>query len=308
MTTEQQEYDLMQGNAASAKNSRQRRMNIIFTIVFAVLAIAIGFLLYTLLTERKDADEMRIALEIQKENLTNELNELYMQYDSLETENDSMNVKIDEEQQKIRNLLAIRESNAKKIQLYDKELKTLRGVLKSFIFQVDSLNQANLQLRAENQQVRNQIREATSVNKQLEDNLKKEQDKVETASVVKVSNIIAEPISDNGSLARRIKRTDKIRVCFTVNENAIAKQGPRKIYLRIGNPSDRVMVKNTGDEFSFEGKSLAYSAFREIEYDGADLPVCIYYEAKSEEITEGTYYVDLYIDGENVGTTSFSLK
>lgn len=308
MTTEQETNDLIIGNDNPVKKKGQRRLNIIFTLVFAVLAIAIGFLIYTLLTERKDADEMKVALEIQKENLTNELNELYMGYDSLQTENDSMNIKIDEEQQKIRNLLAIRESNAKKIQLYDKELKTLRQVMVSFVKQVDSLNTANLQLQAENQQVRTQIKEATTVNKQLEANLKKEQEKVTTASMVKTSNIIAEPISDNGQLSRRTKRTDKFRVSFTVNENPIAKQGPKKIYLRIGNPEDRVMVRNPGEEFTFEGESLAYSAFREIQYDGVDLPVSIFYEIGDEELLPGTYYVDLYMDGEHVGTTSFSLK
>ena len=308
MTTEQQGPDMIMGNDAPVKNKRQRRLNIIFTIVFIVLTAAIGFLLYSLLTERQESREMQVALEIQKENLTNELNELYMEYDSLQTENVSMNVKIDEEQQKIRNLLSIRESNAKKIQLYDKELKTLRKVMISFVKQVDSLNTANLQLRAENQQVRNQIKEATSVNKTLEANLKKEKEKVETASMVKTSNIVAEPISENGALARRTKRTDKFRVCFTVNENAIAKQGPKNIYLVIGNPDDRLMVKDASNEFTFEGESKIYSAFREVQYDGVDLPVCIFYEIGGEEILPGTYYIDLYMDGEHVGTTSFSLK
>jgi len=308
MTTEQQEYDLMPEATKPGKSSKQRRMNIIFTLVFAALAIAIGFLLYTLLTERKDAEEMRVALEIQKENLTNELNDLYMSFDSLQTENDSMNMRIEQEQQKIRNLLAIRESNAKKIQRYDKELKTLRNVMKDFLVQIDSLNQANLQLRAENKQVRNQIEEATNVNRQLEENLRKEQDKVETASVIKCSNIVAEPITDNGALARRIKRADKIKVSFTVNENPIAERGPKRIYMRIGNPDDRVMVKNPSDEFTFEGESLAYSAFREIEYEGVDVPVSIFYDADEGEIIAGTYYVDLYMDGQHVGTTSFSLR
>ena len=291
-----------------AKNKRQRRLNIIYTLVFSVLTIAIAFLLYSLLTEKKEAKEMQIVLEMQKENLASELNELYMQYDSLQTENDTMNVKIEEEQLKIRNLLSIRESNAKKIQLYQKELTTMKEVMRSFVVQVDSLNKANLELRAENKQVRSRIKEATSVNKQLEENLKKEQKKVETASVVKTTNIVAEPITDKGVLARRTKRTEKFRVCFDVNGNAIAKQGPKKIYLRIGNPDDRVMVKNANEVFTFEGESLAYSAFREIQYDGADLPVCIYYDIADEEILSGTYYVDLYMDGEHVGTTSFSLK
>ena len=308
MTMENELIDNQSGIASPANNKRQRRLNIIFTIVFAILTIAIGFLVYSLLTERNEAKEMQTVLEMQKENLASELNELYMQYDSLQTENDTMNLKIEEEQQKIRNLLAIRESNARKIQLYQKELNTMKEVMRSFVVQVDSLNRANLELRAENQQVKSQIREATSVNRQLEENLKKEQKKVETASVVKTTNVVAEPIMSNGDLSRRTKRTEKFRVCFTVNGNAIAKQGPKKIYLRIGNPDDRVMVKDPGEVFTFEGESLAYSAFREIQYDGVDINVCIYYDIGDEEILPGTYYVDLFMDGEHVGTSSFSLK
>ena len=308
MTTEKELYDNEGGSVNPPKNKRQRSLNIIFSIVFAILIIAIGFLIYSLLTERKESNEMQVVLEMQKETLASELNEMYMQYDSLETENDSMNVKIEEEQLKIRNLLSIRESNAKKIQVYQKELSTLREVMITFVKQVDSLNTANLRLQAENKQVKSQIAEATSVNRQLEENLKKEQDKVETASVVKTSNIIAEPISDNGALARRAKRTDKFRVCCTINENPIAKQGPKKIFLRIANPNDRVMVKNDGNVFTFEDEDLPFSAFREIQYDGVDIPVCIYYDLEGEDILPGTYYVDLYMDEEHVGTTSFSLK
>ena len=57
MTTEQQEYDMVPENRAPAKNIKQRRLNIIFTVVFIVLSIAIGYLLYTLFSERKEAKE-----------------------------------------------------------------------------------------------------------------------------------------------------------------------------------------------------------------------------------------------------------
>ena len=307
MTTEQG-YDIVPESPQPAKNKKQRRLNIVFTIVLSVMLIAIGFLVYSLLTERQESEEMQLVLEMQKENLTAELNDLYIRYDSLQTENDTMNLKIEAEQQKIRNLLAIRESNAKKIQLYEAELKTMRDVMKSFVRQVDSLNRANLELRAENQQVRNQIREAESINRRLESNLRKEQEKVETASVVKTSNIIAEPIMDNGTLSRRTKRTEKFKVSCTVNENPIAKQGPKTIYVRIGNPDDRVMTRDVNNIFEFEGESLVYSAAREFQYDGVDLPVSIFYDIGDEELLPGTYYVDLYMDGEHVGTTSFSLR
>ncbi|MCD6346304.1 MAG: hypothetical protein J7L96_02665, partial [Bacteroidales bacterium] len=287
---------------------RQRRLNVFFIVLFSVLFVVLGYLIYTLVTERADTEEMKLTLEMQKESLTTELNELYASYDTLQTSNDSMNILIQDRQKEIRSLLAIRESNAKKIRIYDEQVKSLRHVLKSYIFQVDSLNQANLRLQAENKAQQDQIRNATSTNRQLEKVNKNLQTQVNKAAVLSALAIRAEPIDANGTIARRLKRTDKIRVCFSLAANAVAKRGLKRVYVRIANPDERVMVKNINEVFDYQGDAIPYSAMREVEYEGDELEVCIYYDADKSEILSGTYYVDLYMDGEQIGTTSFSLR
>jgi len=295
------------GPADPVRRTR-RRIRALFIILLSVMAIVIGYLVYILMIEREESEEMRVTLEMQKESLTFELNELYASYDTLQTSNDSMNVLIEDRQEQIRQLLAIRASNSRKIRIYDEQVKSLRGVLKSYITQVDSLNQANLRLQAENQAQQSQIRRATSANRELEEVNQNLQTQVEKASTLSALMVRAEPIEANGAVARRIRRTEKIRVCFSLAANAIAQRGLKKVYVRIGNPEERVMVKNINESFVFQGESIAYSAVREVEYEGEELPVCIYYNADQNEITTGTYYVDLYMDGERIGTTTFSLK
>ncbi len=290
------------------KSKRQKRLNIVFIILFTLLFGVIAYLVYVLNTERVESEEMKVTLEIQKENLTFELNDLYSSYDSLQTNNDSMNILIEDRQDQIRNLLAIRASNAKKIQVYGEQVKSLRGVLKSYIFQVDSLNQANLRLQAENKVAKNQIKQATTANRQLENRNKDLEGQVEKASVIKALFVRAEPIENNNTIARKIKRTDKIRVSFTLAENPVAKPGLKQIYVRIANPNERLMTKDAANVFSHENESIPYSAMREIEYDGSAIDVSIFYDADDGEIISGTYYVDLYLDGVLVNTTSFSLK
>ena len=279
-----------------------------FIVLFTVLFGVIAYLIYTLSTERVDAEEMKVTLEMQKENLTVELNDLYAAYDTLQTNNDSMNVLIQDRQDEIRNLLAVRASNAKKIQIYSEQVKSLRGVLRDFVFQVDSLNQANLRLQAENKASRDQVKQATNANRALEKNIKSLEGQVEKASVINALFLQAEPIENNGNIARKIKRTDKIKVSFALAENAIAQRGLKQVYVRISNPNERIMTKNASNVFVFQEESIPYSAMREVEYEGVEIPVSIYYEAGDGEIVSGTYYVDLYMDGEWVGTTSFSLK
>jgi myosin heavy subunit len=283
-------------------------LNILLGIFFVVLAGAIIYLMTELSSEKKQAAEMKVTLELQKENLTRELTELNVSFNKLRGDNETMNQRLEQEKQKIQDLLAIKASNSKKIQIYEKEVTSLRSVLKSYIIQVDSLNQANLRLRAENKDVKDRFDEAKNTNKQLEEVNKNLQGKVEMAAVLKALSIVAEPIDDGGTIQKKIKKVQKIRVCFNLGENAVAKKGPRTIYMRIANPSQRIMVKSGTETFTLDGQMVPYSAMREVEYEGSSLEVCIFYETTPAEIVPGTYYIDLYLEGTQIGTTSFSLK
>ncbi len=290
------------------KPKNRTGLNILFGVLFVILAAAIIYLYMQLTGERKEAAEMKVTLELQKDNLTKELNELNSSFTKLRGDNEQMNQRLEQENQKIQDLLAIKASNAKKIQIYEKEVTSLRGVLKSYIIQVDSLNQANLKLRAENKDVKQRFDEAKSTNKQLEEVNKNLQGKVEAAAVVKALSVVAEPIDNGGTVQKKMKKVQKIRVCFNLGENAVAKKGPRKIYMCIANPSQRIMIKSGTDTFTLQGNTKPFSAMREVEYEGSTLEVCIFYETTPTDIVAGTYYIDLYMDGVAIGTTSFSLK
>ena len=283
-------------------------LNVVFGVLFVVLAAGIIYLVTQLNAEKKEAAEMKAVLETQKQNLTNELTQLNVEFSKLKTDNVAMSQRLEQEKQKIQELLAIKASNSKKIQIYEKEVTSLRAVLKSYIVQVDSLNQANLRLRAENKDVKERFDQAQNTNRELAEVNKNLQGKVEAAAVLKALSIVAEPIDNNGNVQKKIKKVQKIRVCFNLGENAVAKKGPRKIFMRIANPSQRIMVKSGTETFSLDGAQVPYSAMREVEYEGSQLEVCIFYEVAENEVVAGTYYIDLYLDGSQIGTTSFSLK
>lgn len=308
MTDQHSDFDFDKKEKPSAIAKKRTGLNIVLGIFFVILASAIIYLMAELSSEKKDAAEMRVTLEMQKENLTRELNELNLSFNKLRGDNEMMNQRLDQEKQKIQDLLAIKASNAKKIQIYEKEVTSLRSVLKSYIIQVDSLNQANLRLRAENKDVRDRFDQARNTNKQLEEANKNLQGKVEMAAVLKALSIVAEPIDNNGTIQKKIKKVQKFRVCFNLGENAVAKKGPRTIYMRIANPSQRIMVKSGTETFALNGDQVPYSAMREVEYEGSSLEVCIFYETTPEEVIPGTYYIDLFLEGAQIGTTSFSLK
>lgn len=275
---------------------------------FVVLIIILGYLGWQYNEQKKLNTEITEAANYQRESLTNQLEEMYVKFDSLRTDNDSMNSKLENEQARISQLLAIKARNAMKIRIYEKELVTLRVVMQSYIVQIDSLHRMNVVLKEENTRVREQINQKERESEILSERNENLQGQVEQASVLKAKNIEALPISKSSKPAKKVKKVEKIKTCFTISENVLADKGPREVYIRIARPDELVLVKSTGNLFKFNNDEIAWSAKREVEYEGTELEMCIYYDVDEGELIPGTYYVDIFTGGEEIGTISFSLK
>ena len=92
-------------------------------------------------------------------------------------------------------------------------------------------------------------------------------------------------------------------------KNQTAKRGAKNIYVRIQRPDQILLLKSEKDIFKFEDMKIPYSAMREVEYEGNDLPVSIYWDnSGAAPLMPGKYTVDVFADGKNIGTTSFDVK
>lgn len=286
----------------------------LLTLLIIVLVIAIGYTAYKVITLSRDYQELteQMGETISAKDLIEEdLNNLYSEYDSLQTTNDSMNDKLAEEKEKIAVLLeelqTVKSYNASQIRKYQGEIETLRSIMKSYVYQIDSLNQLNNQLIAEN----NQVRESHERLKYEMDEVVEKNDEleltVEKASVIKASNIQGLTFNKRGKQVDKAKRATQIQTRFTLIENSIAEPGEKTIYVRILRPDGYVLVKNTENIFTYEEEVLAFSESRTVQYDGNFLDVIIYYDL-DQELLEGTYQVELYMEGNLIGASSFLLE
>jgi hypothetical protein len=66
--------------------------------------------------------------------------------------------------------------------------------------------------------------------------------------------------------------------------------------------------KSPEDLFAFEDLKIPFSAKREITFEGNDLPVNIFWDNEGKEFLAGEYTVDVFADGNNIGTTKFTMK
>ena len=282
--------------------------------VLIVLSVIVIVLLFLFFDQRKQSREVIAELEQYSELVTSkkdalevELKSIILQYDSLKTDNDTINLQLDLQQERIEKLLSLRSSDMEKIRRYEKELNSIREVLRNYIVQIDSLNTKNIQLMAENVELKNFGVKLESKNVELE----KEKEQLTTikgeAETLIASGINTVPLNKRGKDENKIDRITKLRVDFTIRKNLIAEPGPKVFYLRLLRPDEVVLGSIEPGVFNTKDSELAYSAKREIIYENEDIPVSIFWD-NNGDLVAGLYKVELYSDGKLIGSSEFALK
>ena len=277
---------------------------IAIVITLSVIAILLGVKLFI---DTRSHNESMQYVESEKQKLETELNGLIVEYDSLKQNNDSLDSQLTAEQDKIRQLLKIQASSTTKIKMYERELGTLRKVMRSYIVQIDSLNTRNQELTAENITVKQQLNKVSSDYDEVSRQKEALSSTVKIAQKLNAKNIIIDGLKKNSKESEKINKIEKIRVCFTVRENNVAEAGTKTIYLQIVRPDDVVLSSPDAGTFTFGNESMVYSAKRDLEYENADIDMCIYWDV-TEELIPGTYFIGLYSEGYEIGSGTFALK
>jgi hypothetical protein len=201
----------------------------------------------------------------------------------------------------------MRISDSEKIRRYEKELLTIRDVLKSYIVQIDSLNTKNQILLVENKDLKNVHVKLESKNKQLE------QEKEELTSIkMEAKTLIAAGITPVALNKRskeqdRVDKVTKIRVDFTLRKNTVADAGAKIVYLRLIRPDAVVLGSKEAGVFDYENSQIPYSASREVNYEKNDLPVSIFWD-NNGDLIKGNNVCELYCEGKLIGRTEFTLR
>lgn len=292
------------GNGGSANGGTMR----ILAIVLAAVAAA---LLAGLLIMMSKKNALVKDLNIDKQNLTNELIALQGDYESLSTTNaainDSLNVEKEKVGQLIERLQKTEATNRAKIREYEKELGTLRSIMKGYIKQIDSLNTLNISLRNEATAARREAQESKKQYEDLRTTTEQLSQKASAGAVVKGRGFNLVAINESNKVTDRSSRARKLRACLSLIENTIAERGYRTVYIRVKGPDGVLMTDDSGKVFTCGGEQMIYSASREVDYQGDEVEICIYF-ASSQGFEKGKYTVDLYTDETRLGTAEMVLK
>ncbi len=302
-------YNIKEFNSA---NTGGKGYKIIIGILVVIL-IALGYLFINqqqktkkIITELNDTTKEKVEL-------TKEYESLLQSYDEIETTNDSISSQLNHEKERINELIAElktnKAQNRSELKKYKSELKTLRNIMKGFVRQIDSLNIKNIELTAENTQIKSQFKTAKIENKQLADKYDEANDMIKIASVIKAVNVSLTSFNHKGKPTNRAKKTKRFAVNFALGENTIAPTGIKNVYLRITDPVQHILIENNQPVFSYEGEEIAYSSVREVEYDGTLTNAVVFFRYNSNEVlSKGIYSVDIFCDGSMIGSATVELK
>lgn len=280
--------------------------------LIGVLIVGLAIVSFLLFRSHSANQEMQQLFEVEKEEMENEYSNFANQYDELQIKinNDSLYQKLEQEKLKTQRLLEelrqVKSSNAAEIMRLRKELKTVRAVMRTYIIQIDSLNRINQQLTSENQSVKKKYNEATQQISSLSEEKKTLNEKVTLASQLDATHITVTPTNKRGKKTDRIKRITRLDISFTVVKNITAETGQRTLYVRITKPNQEVLTKSAANTFPYENRNIAYSIKKNIEYTGEEQNVTVYWNVE-EFLQAGTYRVDIFADGNLIGSQTFDL-
>lgn len=290
---------------------KKNALPIAVAIVAIVLLGVAAYVVTQMQAKQEENEQMLEVLKMDKAEMENEYQQFAMQYNEMmaQINNDSLVNQLALEQERVQKLLAelqqTKANDAREIMRLKKELATLRAILKDYVMQIDSLNRENQALKRDNSELRNQQQQAQVHISHLVTQTEELGEKVAIASQLNAVNIHAEGRNKKNKATDSIKKAKKFAISFNIARNVTTETGMRTIYLRITTPTGTVL--SSGGTFQYENRELDFSISKDIEYTGEEQAVTVYWDI-AEALSAGRYRVDIFADGQNIGTTTFDMK
>lgn len=271
-------------------------------------------------TMQADMTGMNQMMEGYVGNMSNDLKtdfqNMLKTYDALiakdKSKADSLNVQKEKIQSLIDEINQNKKMSASQLFQLRKENETLRGIMKSYVMQIDSLNTLNLKLTSDLDQTTTKLNSTSA-----ERDVYKQDAAEKTEQVKKGSRLQAYGFSSIGlrmKLNNTTEETNKaknvvqIRSSFTISENPIATAGSKTVYMQVVNPDGKTLQSKASNTILTEAGNIAFTDKKDIDYQNQRIDMSIYYDLKGEDALKGNYKVKIYCEGNLIGTDSFTLK
>jgi uncharacterized protein YoxC len=297
----------------------KRNNTVIFIIIIAVL-LGINIYLFTsrnkVSQQRDEAYTQLDTVTVDRDNVKSEYDAALARLDLLVGKNaqlDSMVTNKESEINRLRSQIQGILSNSRATAADYSRARALVGQLnskvKTYEERIAELEQDNTRLNKYNQTLSEERDSTVTKNIALSQ-------KVRLGSVLHASNIRMVPIDlkRNGKKEKetsKASRVDIFRITFDIDENRIAEDGVKDLYIRIIGPGGSLLsnaaygsgVTNTSD-----GQTLNYTMAKQVSLQqGVPVKDIVVDWHQDSDYERGTYKIEIYNEGYKVGSGSIDL-
>ena len=278
------------------------------TIILAVAALALGGALAWIWSQKSSLVN---ELEGEKQELTQQLLNLQTDFETLNSDYESINSQLDTSREQVALLIdklsKTEATNRAKIRQYEKELGTLRSIMRGYIVQIDSLNTLNKRLTADAAAARREAAESRQANENLTRQVENLSGQVAAGSVVKARGLHLTAYNSSDRATDRSSRVTYFVATLSLVANEIAEHGPIRVYVRVKDPNGNVILNSSSTDFTVGGETLTASASREVDYEGQDVELSISVKDVGD-LGKGIYTAEAYTTKTFLGRSELMLR
>ena len=274
----------------------------------AVVVLLAGALAYVWWNKSTLVNE----LNVEKEELTSQMIALQNDYATLSSDYDMINSQLDSSREEVSQLIErikkTEATNRSKMRQYEKELGTLRSIMRNYIVQIDSLNTLNKKLTADAAAARREAAESRKKSEELSKTVKDLSGQVAVGSVVKARGLKLEAYNASDKVTDRSSRVVRLIANLALVENDLATKGPVRVYIRVKDPDGILLTNSSQRTFSVAGgEPMICTASREVDYEGKEVELGIYINDIPSYV-KGIYTVEAYTEQTKLGDAELMLR
>jgi len=276
-----------------------------------LLALFLGTAFYTskLYNEKK---ENEATLTSEKNQVMADLSSMAKQYDVAIGENEVANQNLVEARGRIQGLmdsLKISQNSVNSLWRYKKKFMALQKEMDVLLTENDKLKVENELLATSLDSTNMQLEERAIFTDSLLVQNTQLSEVVENAAVLQTVGLkgfgVIERSSGKLIPTERAKRSDKIRVCYTVAKNALVGAGDKELYVQVLDPKNNVLGAN--EQIQFDETILNYSLISKFNYENKNLDICEFV-APNEDFNAGRYVINVFNENELISTSEFTMR
>ena len=279
--------------------------------ILLVLFLGTAFYTSKLYNEKQETEKTLVS---EKQQVMNDLNNMAEEYDAAIADSEIKNQDLVAARDRIQGLmdsLKVSQNSVNSLWRYKKKFMSLQEEMDVLLTENDRLKVENDYLATSLDSTQVQLAERTMFTDSLLVQNTELATVVSDAAALQTVGLIGMGVLERSSGRQvpmeRAKRSDKIKVCFTVAKNMLTEAGDKELYVQVIDPLNNVL--GTNDQVQFEDQVLNYSLISRFNYENRNLNICEYVSPLEDSKFEaGRYRINVFNDKELISSSEFELK